>query len=74
MNEITKIKLKLLHQMNDFIINIGDELILDTWLACGIPDEPDEEDFLFFAENPEEWNDICELFGKLAKRSGVRSF
>jgi len=67
--EMVKIKVDLLKQMNTFIINLGDETILKTWLMCGIPDQPDEEDFLFFANDKEEWNDICNLFGRLVQRT-----
>lgn len=70
--EMVKIKVDLLRQMNTFIINLGDETILGTWLMCGIPDQPNEEDFLFFANDKEEWNDICDLFGRLVQRTARR--
>ena len=70
--EMVKIKVDLLKQMNNFIINLGDETILETWLMCGIPDQPNEEDFLFFANDKEEWNDICNLFGRLVKDVTMR--
>lgn len=68
-------KVNLLHQMDEFIRKIDeDETLLETWLMCGIPDAATEEDFLFFAEDEEEWKDICELFGKLVKRAGKRVY
>lgn len=70
--EMVKIKVDLLKQMNSFIINLGDETILETWLVCGIPDQPNEDDFLFFANDKEEWNDICNLFGRLVKEATRR--
>lgn len=69
-----QIKIKLLHEMDNFIRNIGDEDILETWLMCGLPDGADEEDYIFFAENEENWTEICSLFGKLAKRMGEKAY
>lgn len=67
--EMVELKKSLLSQMNQYILNLGDEDILDIWFMNGLPDCPTEEDYLFFIEDEEEWKDICTLFGKLIKRA-----
>lgn len=63
--ELVKTRAKLAKEMNEYIINLGDEEIWFEWIALGVPDEPTEEDFEFFAENELEWLSLCELFGRL---------
>lgn len=63
--ELIKLRKTLLKQMNKYIIEIGDEEIWMDWITLGVPDEPSEDDYDFIAENDDEWNDTCELFGKL---------
>lgn len=65
--EIVTIRKRLAEEMNTYIIEMGNESIWMTWITGGIPDEPDEEDFVFVAENDDEWNNLCKLFGKLTK-------
>jgi len=69
--ELVKTRVKLAKQMNEYIINIGDEDIWYQWIALGVPDCPAEDDFEFFAEDDEEWIDLCELFGKLVIAEGA---
>lgn len=65
MNETTKTRVKLLKEMNDYIINvIGDEDVYDYWFSVGIPDEATEEDYEFIAENDGEWLDTVKVFAK----------
>jgi hypothetical protein len=61
-------KIELLKDMHDYIIDMGDEDIYDRWIEEGVPDEPDEEIFEFIASNDDDWCEVCELFGKLAKK------
>ena len=42
--ELLKTRIEIAKQMNDFIINLGDEEIWETWITSGIPDEPQEDD------------------------------
>ena len=51
--------------MNNFIINLGDEDIWEAWITTGIPDAPQEDDYEFFANDDNEWYELCELFGRL---------
>jgi len=63
--EMKATRLNLVHQMHDYIMNTGDEEIYDVWLTECIPDEPCEEDFEFFANDPTEFRELCKIFGKL---------
>lgn len=67
--ELIKTRRQLAEQMNNFVIELGDEDILDIWNTEGIPDEPQEEDYEFFANNDNEWNELCKLLGRLVKMS-----
>lgn len=67
MSELKKIRINLLKQMNEYICEMGDEEIWMDWITLGVPDEPSEDDYEFIAENDDEWNDICNLFGRLAR-------
>lgn len=65
--ELVQARIKMLKQMNTYIIEMGDKEIWMNWITLGVPDEPSEDDYEFIAENDDEWNDICDLFGKLAE-------
>lgn len=71
MTELQKTRVKLLHGMNDYILQLGNESIIGAWFLTGIPDCPDEEDFEFFATDDDEWNYIVRLFGRLAIERGL---
>ena len=58
-------RIELLKRMNQYIIDLGDEEVYDTWFSCGVPDEPTEDDYEFIADNIEEWVYVCQLFGRL---------
>lgn len=64
--ELIQLRIKLLKEMNTYIIEMGDEEIWATWITLGVPDAPSEDDYDFIAENDDEWNDVCGLFGRLA--------
>ena len=66
--ELIKTRITLLKQMNEYIINLGDEEIWMHWIYVGVPDEPSEDDYEFIAENEEEWLDVCKIFGQLVKK------
>ena len=64
--EMRKVRLDLVHQMHEYIMNAGDEEIYEIWMRDCIPDEPSEEDFEFFADDPTEFRELCTIFGFLA--------
>lgn len=65
-NDLIQLRIKLLKEMNAYIIEMGDEEIWMDWITLGVPDAPSEDDYEFIAENDDEWNDVCGLFGRLA--------
>ena len=60
-------RIQLLKQMNQYIIDLGDEVVYDGWFSLGVPDEPTEEDYEFIAEDTEHWAFVCNIFGQLIK-------
>lgn len=65
--ELVATRKRLAEEMHIHIIEMGDEKIWMDWITLGVPDEPSEEDFEWFAENDDEWEDLCKLFGELTK-------
>ena len=60
-------RIELLQGMNQYIIDLGDEEVYETWFSLGVPDEPSDDDFESIADNLEEWVYVCQLFGNLIK-------
>lgn len=71
MTNIQKTRVELLKGMNTYMLQLGNETLLDAWFLTGIPDCPDEEDFEFFATDDNEWNYIVRLFGRLTIERGL---
>ena len=42
MTKLQETRVKLLHNMNDYILHLGDETLIGAWFITGIPDCPDE--------------------------------
>lgn len=64
-------RIQLLKEMNQYIIDLGDEEAYDTWFNLGVPDEPIESDYKFIAEDYEQWIYVCTLFGQLIKHYDI---
>lgn len=60
-----ELRLDEVKAMNEAIIMCGDEELWLTWIALGVPDEPSEEDFEWFAEDINEYNDLVKLYKNL---------
>ena len=74
MNKITKeSRIKQLKAMHEVMINANDENIYMSWISCGVPDCPREDDYEFIAEDNEEYNEVIDLFVELVQRKGYRS-
>lgn len=65
-NELREIRKNLAKQMHNYILELGDEDIYETWILV-MPDEPTEDDFDWFGD-AEEFKDLCETFGKLVHK------
>lgn len=60
-------RIELLKGMNQYILDLGDEEVYETWFTLGVPDEPTEDDYEFIAEDLKEWKYVCKLFGRLIR-------
>lgn len=65
--EMRKTRLQLAHEMHNYIFNLGNEDLWNTWTIWGISDEPDEEDFEIYADDGDNFRELCELFGRLVQ-------
>ena len=57
----------LIKSMHHVIQTLNDERGYEVWIMC-VPDEPDDEDFEWVAEN--DFEHVQELFTKLVKTYG----
>ena len=72
MTELIKTRAKILKEMNEYVYNkIGDEDIIDYWLMYGMPDDSDDDDFLYCAGDDEIWLSLVDAFGKCLKMAGI---
>lgn len=71
MTELQKTRVKLLHSMNDYILQLKCKPVSEAWFIAGIPERPSEKDFELFATDDDEWFYICKLFGKLIINRGL---
>ena len=60
-------RIKLLKQMNQYIIDLGDEEVWLEWITEGVPDEASEDDYDYIASNEDEWLDTVKIFANLTK-------
>lgn len=63
------LRANILGGMNEYILEcVGDEDIIQKWLADGVPDGADEDDLMEIAEDRREFERIAYLFGNLVCR------
>ena len=55
MTSIQKSRVKILKEMHNYIIDLGDEDAYDWWLTGPVPDEPSDEDFETIATDDKFW-------------------
>ena len=60
-------RIEILKQMNQYIIDLGDEEVWIEWIALGVPDEASDDDYDFIASTDYEWKDVVEVFANLTK-------
>lgn len=68
-NELEVLRMNLVGGMNEYVKCMNDENAYMTWVML-VPDEATEEDLQGIAEDDEQFNDVCILFGKLIKKFG----
>lgn len=72
MNHKMKDRIEQLKHMHELMTLSNDEGIYMTWIMCGVPDCPMEDDFEFIAEDDERYNETVDLFCKLINNKGYR--
>lgn len=65
MNNSTQLKANILGGMNEYILNMGDEDILDFWWEYGLPNECDEDTLMEIAEDEGLFASISIIFGNI---------
>jgi len=71
-NTITNFRADQLKAMHEVVKCANDERIYNSWVAGYIPDEPQNDDFIFIAENVESYNKTIDLFINLVSKKGYR--
>lgn len=63
---IIEIRKDTLKKMDSYVRNVvGDEEETEFWLQMGVPDNANEEDYEFIAEDEEEYNRCCRVFSAI---------
>ena len=60
-------RIELLKCMHKAIMNIDDETAYMHWIVLGVPDEPQENDFDYIAEDDESFIECVKLFCNLVR-------
>ena len=69
---IKEARIAQLKAMHELMINANDENIYMTWIVTGVPDEPNEGNFEYIAEDDKAYNECFELFLRLIAKHGNR--
>ena len=62
-NEITMLRANIMGGMNEYIKELGDEVIYMKWIMI-FPDEATEDDLIEMAEDEEIWLDVVKCFAR----------
>lgn len=66
-----EVKINTLKEINTYVLEtIGDDDITDYWLTYGIPDDPNEDDYRFIAEDWDCWSDTLRAFRRCLIMNG----
>ena len=61
-------RIYLLKGMNQYIMDLGDEEVYETWFTLGVPDEPTDDDYECIAEDLTLWVFVCKVFNGIIKK------
>ena len=67
MNDIKTLRMNLMGGMNAYVLDLGDEDILDFWFRNGLPDEVTEEMLAEYAEDDEIWLSVVQAFASVVR-------
>lgn len=59
------LRANILGGMNSYILDLGDENIIEPWLMCGVPDGCTEDELMEIAEDVDDFRSIVKEFAKL---------
>jgi hypothetical protein len=59
------LRANILGGLNSYILDLGDESIIEPWLMCGVPDGCTEEELMEIAEDVDDFRSIVKEFAKL---------
>lgn len=72
MNTTVEMRMDFINQFDYYIRDeIGDEFIIDLWLAEGLPDGADTAEIREIAEDEESWLDMVQCFARCCRSAGV---
>lgn len=72
-NKIIKERFEILKSMNSIVLSINDESAYMSWIYL-IPDQADDEDLMYCAEDEEIFAEACTLFRSLIRSYGGSRF
>lgn len=67
MNEIKQLRMNIMGGMNAYVLELGDEDLLDYWFTYGLPDEVTEEMLAEYAEDDDIWLSVIQAFAKIVR-------
>ena len=67
MNEIKQLRMNIMGGMNAYVLDLGDEDLIDYWFTYGLPDEVTEEMLAEYAEDDDIWIDVVQAFAKIVR-------
>lgn len=72
--DVINSRIAVLKAMDNAIRNMNDEMAVDPWLMCGVPDGADDDDYEYIAEDHEEYAEMVKLFAKIVKKYAHEDF
>lgn len=67
MDEIKQLRMNIMGGMNAYVLELGDEDILDFWFTYALPDEVTEEMLAEYAEDEEIWMNVIQAFASVIR-------
>jgi hypothetical protein len=67
MDEIKQLRMNIMGGMNAYVLELGDEDLLDYWRRNGLPDPVTEEMIADDAEDDSIWSDVVQAFAKIVR-------
>ena len=67
MNEIKQLRMNIMGGMNAYVLELGDEDILNFWFNYVLPKEVTEEMLAEYAEDEEIWMGVIQGFASIVR-------